>query len=44
MKTADIRLALANEEAANARAGISQPHDVSASSLIVTGLELEETQ
>ncbi|KAH7904723.1 hypothetical protein BJ138DRAFT_1138468 [Hygrophoropsis aurantiaca] len=41
---ADIRLELANEEAADAQKGIMSPHEMTASSWLLAGLELEEQQ
>ena len=44
MTLADIRLKLANEEAADAASGIPSPHEVTASAFLQIGLDLEDTQ
>ena len=41
---ADVRLALGNEEAEEAARGTFQPHEVTASVFLNTGLDLEEQQ
>ena len=42
--TAEVRLELANEEAADARRGNQTVHDISASRWLAMGLDLEEQQ